>query len=202
MNDTETITEILRRLLPHHDPQRGDRPEQAARPEGGAGRAQVYSPEQVESWWSCISAARTATSSTRSSMPAWPSTREQLDEDGQVDFKGKAKAFTRTYDFLASILPYTNAGVGEALDLPELPHPKLPAPKEEDLSKGILEAIDMDSYRVEKKAAMKIALADEDAEIEPVPTMAAATSPSRAGPLEQHPQDVQRPVRQTPSAAG
>jgi type I restriction enzyme, R subunit len=28
----------------------------------------------------------------------------------------------------------------------------------------------MDSYRVEKKAAMKIALADDDAEIEPVPT--------------------------------
>ena len=48
--------------------------------------------------------------------------------------------------------------------------PKLPAPKEKDLSKGILEAIDMDSYRVEKKAVMKIALADQDAEIEPVPT--------------------------------
>ena len=48
--------------------------------------------------------------------------------------------------------------------------PKLPAPKEQDLSQGILEAIDMDSYRVEKKAVMKIALADEDAEIEPVPT--------------------------------
>ena len=31
---------------------------------------------------------------------------EELDEDGQVDFKGKAKAFTRTYDFLATILPY------------------------------------------------------------------------------------------------
>ena len=48
--------------------------------------------------------------------------------------------------------------------------PKLPAPKEEDLAKGILETIDMDSYRVEKRAAMKIALADADAEIEPVPT--------------------------------
>jgi type I restriction enzyme R subunit len=48
----------------------------------------------------------------------------------------------------------------------------LPAPKEEDLAKGILQAIDMDSYRVEKKAAMKIALADEDAEIEPAPTEA------------------------------
>jgi type I restriction enzyme R subunit len=29
----------------------------------------------------------------------------QLDEDGQVDFKGKAKAFARTYGFLSSVLP-------------------------------------------------------------------------------------------------
>src|SRR5256885_15104430 len=47
--------------------------------------------------------------------------------------------------------------------------PKLPAPKEEDLAKGILEAIDMDSYRAEKRASMKIALPDADAEIGPVP---------------------------------
>jgi type I restriction enzyme R subunit len=46
---------------------------------------------------------------------------------------------------------------------------KLPAPIEEDLSKGILEVIDMDSYRVEAKAAMRIALPDSDAEIPPVP---------------------------------
>ncbi len=31
----------------------------------------------------------------------------ELDEDGQVDFKGKAKAFVRAYQVLASILPYT-----------------------------------------------------------------------------------------------
>lgn len=47
--------------------------------------------------------------------------------------------------------------------------PKLPAPKEEDLSKGILEAIDMDSYRVEKQAAASIQLPDANAEIAPVP---------------------------------
>ena len=40
---------------------------------------------------------------------------------------------------------------------------------EEDLSKGILETIDMDSYRVEKRAMQKIMLEDEDAEIDPVP---------------------------------
>ena len=44
-----------------------------------------------------------------------------------------------------------------------------PAPKEDDLARGILEAVDMDSFRVEKKAVMKIALADADAQIEPGP---------------------------------
>jgi type I restriction enzyme R subunit len=50
--------------------------------------------------------------------------------------------------------------------------PKLPAPKEEDLSRGILETIDMDSYRVEKQAALAIALPDANAQIGPVPTSA------------------------------
>ena len=95
---------------------------------------------------------------------------DTLDEDQQVDFKGKAKVFCRTYDFLASVMPYTNPEWEKLSILLNLLTPKLPAPKEEDLAKGILEAIDMDSYRVEKKAVMKIALADADAEIEPVPT--------------------------------
>lgn len=95
---------------------------------------------------------------------------DTLDEDQQVDFKGKAKVFCRTYDFLASVIPYTNPEWEKLSILLNLLTPKLPAPKEEDLAKGILEAIDMDSYRVEKKAVMKIALADADTEIEPVPT--------------------------------
>ncbi len=96
--------------------------------------------------------------------------KERLDEDGQVNFKGKAKAFVRTYGFLASILPYTNAEWEKLSIFLNFLVPKLPAPMEEDLSKGILESIDMDSYRVEKKAAIHVQLADEDAEIEPVPT--------------------------------
>lgn len=94
---------------------------------------------------------------------------EQLDEDGQVDFKGKAKAFCRTYDFLASILPYSSANWEKLSIFLNLLVPKLPSPKEDDLSEGILKTIDMDSYRVEKMAEMKIALEDQDAEIDPVP---------------------------------
>jgi type I restriction enzyme R subunit len=102
---------------------------------------------------------------------------EELDEDGQVDFKGKAEAFVRTYSFLASILPYTNANWEKLSIFLNYLIPKLPAPVEEDLSRGILETIDMDSYRVEKLSTMKIALADEDAEIEPVPTTGGGYKP-------------------------
>lgn len=103
--------------------------------------------------------------------------RDRLDEDGQVNFKGKAKVFCRTYAFLSSVITYSNVEWEKLSIFLNLLTPKLPAPKEEDLSKGILEAIDMDSYRVEKKAVMKIALADSDAEIDPVPTDAAARKP-------------------------
>ena len=95
--------------------------------------------------------------------------REELDEDGQVDFKGNAKAFLRTYAFLAAILPYTDAGWEKLSIFLTFLVPKLPAPDEDDLSKGILAAIDMDSYRVEKQAVRDIQLPDEDAEIGPVP---------------------------------
>jgi len=93
-----------------------------------------------------------------------------LDEDGQVDFKGKAKAFVRAYQFLAAILPYTNAEWEKLATFLNFLIPKLPAPKEEDLSKGILETIDMDSYRNEVKETLKLTLADEDGQVEPVPT--------------------------------
>jgi type I restriction enzyme R subunit len=103
--------------------------------------------------------------------------RENLDEDGQVDFKGKAKAFTRTYGFLSQVLPYTNAEWEKLSIFLTFLVPKLPAPIEEDLSKGILEAIDMDSYRVEKQAAVRIQLPDANAEIEPVPTYGGGRKP-------------------------
>lgn len=132
-------------------------------------RAQVYSPEQLKDL-----VERFLGGAERDKLdPILDQCVDvyinRLDENQQVDFKGKAKTFCRAYDFLSSILPYANAEWEKLSILLNLLVPKLPAPKEEDLSKGILEAIDMDSYRVEKKAAMKIALADEDAEIEPVP---------------------------------
>lgn len=95
---------------------------------------------------------------------------KQLDEDSQVDFKGKAKAFERTYNFLASILPYSSMDWEKLSIFLNLLIPKLPAPQEDDLSRGILESIDMDSYRSEVQATRSIALDDNDAEIDPFST--------------------------------
>ena len=76
----------------------------------------------------------------------------------------------RTYDFLASITPCSNAGWEKLSILLNLLVFKLPAPIDEDLATGILDTtIDMDSYCVEKKAVLKIGLTDSNAEIEPVP---------------------------------
>jgi type I restriction enzyme R subunit len=137
---------------------------------GALDATQVYSPEQVQQLVELFlgGADRDKLDPILDACVAVYVNR--LDEDGQVDFKGKAKVFCRTYSFLSSVIPYSNPEWEKLSILLNLLTPKLPAPREEDLAKGILEAIDMDSYRVEKKAAMKIALADKDAEIEAVPT--------------------------------
>lgn len=116
---------------------------------------QVYSPAQVEELVELYigGAQRDRLDPILDAcVPAY----KELDENGQVDFKGKAKIFIRAYSFLATILPYTNAGWEKLSIFLDFLTPKLPAPKEDDLSQGILEAIDMDSYRVEKQAVMRI----------------------------------------------
>lgn len=138
---------------------------------------QVYSPEQIEALAQLFlsGAERDALEPILEGCVAVYNA--DLDEDGQVDFKGKAKAFVRTYGFLAAILPYTNAEWEKLALFLNFLTPKLPAPKEEDLSKGILETIDMESYRVEVQEKLKIALPDDDAEIGPVPTSGGGRKP-------------------------
>lgn len=96
---------------------------------------------------------------------------KKLDEEDQIDFKGNAKAFVRTYGFLASILPIGNIEWEKLNIFLRLLIPKLPSPKGEDLSKGILESVDLDSYRSEAQKSLSIVLEEEgDYEIDPVPT--------------------------------
>ena len=139
--------------------------------------AQVYSQEQIDAIVELFLAGASREKLDPILDVCVATYLEQLDEDGQVDFKSKAKIFTRAYDFLGSILPYGSRDWEKLSIFLNLLIPKLPAPKEEDLSKGILESIDMDSYRVEKKQAIQIASADDDAEIDPMPVEGGGRKP-------------------------
>lgn len=92
-----------------------------------------------------------------------------LDTEAQIDFKSAAKAFCRTYGFLGAILPYGNADWERLSIFLNLLIPKLPSPKDDDFSAGILDVIDLDSYRLEAQECMSIKLEDADAEVAPVP---------------------------------
>ncbi len=95
---------------------------------------------------------------------------KQLEPDDQIEFKSVAKMFCRTYSFLGAILPYGNAEWEKLSIFLNLLIPKLPSPATDDLSKGILETIDLESYRNEAKDAVSIQLEDDNTEIAPVPT--------------------------------
>lgn len=104
-------------------------------------------------------------------LDACASIYENLQEDEQISFKGSAKAFVRTYGFLGAILPYGNPEWEKLALFLNLLIPKLPSPVQDDLSKGILEAVDLDSYRAEVKQTMSIWLEDqEEYSVGPVPT--------------------------------
>ena len=94
---------------------------------------------------------------------------KNLDTEDQIKFKSSAKAFCRTYGFLGAILPYGNADWERLSIFLNLLIPKLPSPRDNDFSEGILDVIDLDSYRLEAQESMSIKLADEDTEIAPVP---------------------------------
>jgi len=94
---------------------------------------------------------------------------KQLETEDQIEFKSSAKSFCRTYGFLGAILPYGNAEWERLSIFLNLLIPKLPSPPNDDFSQGILDTIDLDSYRNEARDSMSIKLEDEDAEIAPVP---------------------------------
>lgn len=94
---------------------------------------------------------------------------KDLETEEQIKFKSAAKAFVRTYGFLGAILPYGNADWEKLSIFLNLLIPKLPSPREDDLSEGILESIDLNNYRPEARESMSIVLDDSDTEVDPVP---------------------------------
>ncbi|WP_279061681.1 type I restriction endonuclease subunit R [Bilophila wadsworthia] len=100
-----------------------------------------------------------------------------LSLDDQIAVKSAAKSFVRLYGFLGAILPYGNAEWEKLSIFLTLLIPKLPSPKDDDLADGILNAIDLDSYRAEARTAIDMQPEEENAEVAPVPSGTAGGKP-------------------------
>lgn len=95
--------------------------------------------------------------------------RTTLNEDDQEDFRIKCKSYVRLYVFLAQIVPFTNPYLERLYIFLNHLQNKLGKKEGEDLAKGILDNIDIESYRLQKEGEFKIQLQQGD-ELKPMPT--------------------------------
>ena len=95
--------------------------------------------------------------------------KNDLTKDQQIDFKAKAKSFLRVYSYLAKILDFNNQAWEKLFWYLKYLVPKLYIEQTDDLAEGILESIDMDSYRPSKETTQNIVLEPEPGEVAPIP---------------------------------
>lgn len=95
--------------------------------------------------------------------------KTDLDSNNQADFKAKAKQFARVYQFLSQILLFKNSYWESLYTFLKLLLNKLSSPADNDSIQGVLESIDMESYRVEQQGTTLIELKAGE-ELSPMPT--------------------------------
>jgi type I restriction enzyme R subunit len=95
--------------------------------------------------------------------------RNDLTEEEQADFRAKVKTYVRLYIFLSQIVPFENPYLERLYIFLNHLQNKLGGDTPIDLAKGILDNIDMDSYRLQLEATTNIAMEQGD-ELKPIPT--------------------------------
>jgi len=95
--------------------------------------------------------------------------KNNLSKDQQIDFKAKAKSFLRVYSYLAKLLDFNNQDWEKLFWWLKFLVPKLFIEQTDDLAEGILESIDMESYRPSKESTQNLSLAAETGEVDPIP---------------------------------
>ena len=95
--------------------------------------------------------------------------KNDISKDQQIDFKAKAKSFLRVYSYLTKILDFNNQTWEKLFWFLKYLVTKLYIDQTDDFTEGILESIDMDSYRPSKETTKDIALVEKPGEICGIP---------------------------------
>lgn len=95
--------------------------------------------------------------------------RNDLAEEQQTDFRAKVKTYVRLYIFLSQIVPFENPYLERLYIFLNHLQNKLGGETPIDLAKGILDNIDMDSYRLQLEATTNIVM-EQGEDLKPIPT--------------------------------
>ena len=79
-------------------------------------------------------------------------------DDVRLEFYNKSKTYLKDYSFLAQILPFEDIELEKTYILLKKLITKLLPPKAEDLTRGILDNVDFESYRVQLDKTLDISL--------------------------------------------
>lgn len=92
--------------------------------------------------------------------------KNDLEEEQQVDFRTKVKTYVRLYIFLSQIVPFENPYLERLYIFLNQLQNKLGSERPNDLAQGILDNIDMDSYRLQLESTTDI-LMEPGGELQP-----------------------------------
>jgi type I restriction enzyme R subunit len=95
--------------------------------------------------------------------------RNDLDEDAQEDFRTKCKSYVRFYIFVSQIIDFVNPYLEQLYQFLKQLQNKLVRERDEDLARGILDNIDMDSYRLQIQANQHRIELEQGDPLRPVP---------------------------------
>lgn len=92
-----------------------------------------------------------------------------LEEEQQADFRAKVKTYVRLYIFLSQIVPFENPYLERLYIYLNHLQNKLGGETPVDLAKGILDNINMDSYRLQLEGTTSVVL-EQGEDLKPMPT--------------------------------
>lgn len=130
---------------------------------------QVYSREQVQEFSEKI-LANVSVDQLHSILDQSSEIfRNNLEEEQQADFRAKVKTYVRLYIFLSQIVPFENPYLERLYIFLNHLQNKLGGEAPIDLAQGILDNIDMDSYRLQLEATTDIFM-EQGEDLKPIPT--------------------------------
>jgi type I restriction enzyme R subunit len=130
---------------------------------------QVYTREQVQEFSNKILANVPIDQLHASLDESAAIFRTDLDEEHQADFRAKVKTYVRLYIFLSQIVPFENPYLERLYIFLNHLQNKLGSDTSVDLAKGVLDNIDMDSYRLQLESTTNVVL-EQGEDLKPIPT--------------------------------